>query len=195
MAAANRLLGQFNLDGIPPAPRGIPQIEVAFDIDVNGILSVSAKDVASGKEQKVRIEESSGLSETEIEKMRKDAESHAEEDAKARKLAEARNTASSLVYSTEKLLKEHAEKVDASSKSAIEASIEKVKKAAEGSDPAAIDSAVNDLTQATHALSQHLYSSAGQAGGATGAEATSGDGKTGKPADEDVIDAEFEKAE
>src|SRR5262245_22628978 len=127
MAADNRLLGQFNLDGIPPAPRGVPQSQGTFSIDVNGILNVSARDVGTGKEQTVKSEQSSGLSDVEIEKMKKDAESHADEDQKKRKLAEARNNAHSLMYQTEKLLKEHAEKLDAASKTAIEAAIEKVK--------------------------------------------------------------------
>src|SRR5579859_1230233 len=160
MANDNRLLGQFNLDGIPPAPRGMPQIQVTFSIDVNGILNVSAKDMGTGKEQTVKIEQSSGLSEVEIEKMRKDAESHAEEDQRKRKLAEARNQAARLVYETEKVMKEHADKLDASSKSAIESSMERVNKAAQGEDIGAIDSAVKDLEQATHALSKHIYEAA-----------------------------------
>src|SRR5215467_1685862 len=111
MAGDNRLLGQFNLEGLPPAPRGIPQIEVKFDIDANGILNVSAKDLGTGKEQTVRIEQSSGLNETEIEKMRKDAEVHAEEDKRKRQLAELRNQADSMIYQVEKLMKEHADKI------------------------------------------------------------------------------------
>jgi molecular chaperone DnaK len=192
MAHDNRVLGQFNLDGIPPAPRGIPQIEVSFDIDVNGILKVSAKDLASGKQQSVRIEKTSGLSGSEIESMRKDAEAHAEEDQRKRKLAEARNQAARLVYETEKLMKEHADKLDASSKAAIESSIDHVKKAAEAEDVTAIESAVKDLEQATHALSKHMYEAAAKAGQA----APTGDGHTGGPQapnDDNVIDAEFEK--
>jgi molecular chaperone DnaK len=191
MAADNRLLGQFNLEGIPMAPRGMPQIEVTFDIDVNGILNVSAKDRATNKEQKVRIEQSSGLSKDQIENMRKEADSHAEEDRQKRELAEARNRAEHLVYQTEKLMKEHAEKLDAGSKSAIEAAMEKVKEAEKGSDVAAIKSAVENLEQAMHALAQHMYEAAQQAS-ASGAAPTSGDGSA-KPADENVIDAEFEK--
>jgi molecular chaperone DnaK len=190
MAADNRLLGQFNLEGIPMAPRGMPQIEVTFDIDVNGILNVSAKDRATNKEQKVRIEQSSGLSKDQIENMRKEADSHAEEDRRKRELAEAKNRAEHLVYQTEKLMKEHAEKLDAGSKSAIEAAMEKVKEAEKGSDVAAIKSAVENLEQAMHALSKHMYEAAQQAS-AAGA-APSGDGSA-KPADENVIDAEFEK--
>jgi molecular chaperone DnaK len=192
MANDNRLLGQFNLEGIPPAPRGVPQIEVSFDIDVNGILNVSAKDVASGKEQTVRIEESSGLSDEEIERMQQDAESHADEDRQKRELAEARNKASTMVYSTEKLLTEHAEKLDEGSKSAIEAAMETVNKAAEEEDVAAIDAAVGELEQATHALSKHMYEDAAEAGAATEGET---EAQAADDSSEDVIDAEFEKSE
>ncbi len=191
MAADNRLLAEFNLDGIPPAPRGVPQIEVTFDIDVNGILSVSAKDKASGKEQRVEIKESGGLSADEIERMQKDAEAHAEEDKQRRKLAEARNVASTVVYQTEKLLKENEGKLDASSKSAIEASISKVNEAIKGEDADAITRAVEELNQGVQAFSQHLHQQAGAApeGGAPDAAASGSDD------DDDVIDAEFEKAD
>jgi molecular chaperone DnaK len=194
MARDNRLLGQFNLDGIPPAPRGVPQIEVSFDIDVNGILKVSAKDIATQKVQTVSIEKSSGLSETDIEKMRSEAESHAEEDLRKRKLAEARNHAARLVYDTEKLMKEHADKLDGGSKSAIESSIERVNKAAAGEDAGAIESAVKDLEQATHALSKHMYEAAAKAGGSAQAQ-PAGNGRTEESghAGDNVIDAEFEK--
>lgn len=192
MAADNRLLGEFNLDGIPPAPRGVPQIEVTFDIDKNGILNVAAKDKGTGKEQTVQIADSSGLSEDEIEKMQKDAESHAEEDKKKRELVEAKNNASTMVYEVEKTLKEHADKLDEGSKSAIESSMEKVKTASEGDDPDAIKSALEELTQATHALSKHIYEAEAAkqaAGGDAGAEEAAATAE----ADEDVIDAEFEK--
>ena len=195
MASDNRLLGQFNLEGIPPAPRGMPQIEVKFDIDVNGILNVSAKDRATNKEQKVRIEQSSGLSKDEIEKMQKDAESHADEDKKKRELAETRNHAERLVYECEKLMKEHAEKLDEGSKSAIESAIEKVKEAEKGDDVGAIKSAVEGLEQATHALSKHMYESSQAAGGAApdaGAAAPEAEASSGAD-DDNVIDAEFEK--
>jgi molecular chaperone DnaK len=193
MANDNRLLGQFNLEGIPPAQRGVPQIEVAFDIDVNGILNVSAKDLATGKEQSVRIEESSGLSEAEIDNMRKDAESHAEEDQKNRKLVEARNDALGLVYNTEKTMKEHAETLDEASKSAIETSINKVNEAVKGDDDAAIGAAVEELTQAAHALSKHMYESA--AGQQTAGDGPTETADTDDPSDDNVIDAEFEKTE
>lgn len=186
MASDNRLLDEFNLDGIPAAPRGVPQIEVKFDIDVNGILSVSAKDKATGKSQTVQIKQSSGLSPDEIERMRKDAEAHADEDKQKQELAAAKNQASSLVHQTEKTLKEHADKLDASSKSAIESAIEKVKKSAEGSDAAAIKAATDELMQASHALAQHMYA---DKGGAPDAAA----GAAPKSGDDDVIDAEFEK--
>jgi molecular chaperone DnaK len=195
MARDNRLLGQFNLDGLPPAPRGVPQIEVSFDIDVNGILKVSARDIASGKEQSVRIEKSSGLTESDIERMKKDAELNAEEDQRKRKLAEARNHAERLVYETQKVMKEHADKLDAGSKSAIESSIERVNKATAGDDAGAIDSAVKDLEQAAHALSKHMYDSAAKG---AAAQQPDGNGHTAAtPAGEgdNVIDAEFEKTE
>ena len=186
-ASQNRLLGEFNLDGIPPAPRGTPQIEVTFDIDVNGILNVSAKDKATGKEQSIVIKESSGLSEEEIEQLRKDAEAHAEEDKKFRELAEAKNVASTMVFQCEKLLKEHGEKIDDASKTAIETSMEKVKKASEGTDVEAIKSAVDELGQASHALSEHLYKDQDNSETETAGATASSSG------DDDVIDAEFEK--
>ena len=169
-----------------------PQIEVSFDIDVNGILKVSARDLATSKEQSVRIEKSSGLSESDIDKMRKDAESHAEEDQRKRKLAEARNHASRLVYETEKLMKEHADKLDSASKSAIESSIQRVNKATEGDDAGAIESAVKDLEQATHALSKHMYESASKAGASQPTGNGQGESGTTDKGD-NVIDAEFEK--
>jgi molecular chaperone DnaK len=194
MAGDNRLLGQFNLEGIPPAPRGMPQIEVTFDIDVNGILNVTAKDRATNKEQKVRIEQSSGISKDDIERMRKDADSHAEEDKKKRELAEARNHAERLVYECEKLMKEHADKLDSGSKSAIESAVARVKEAEKSNDVAAIKSAVEGLEQATHALSKHMYDSAqATAGGAAGAGAAGPTEGSSAPADDNVIDAEFEK--
>ena len=134
MAADNRLLGQFNLEGIPPAPRGVPQIEVKFDIDANGILNVAAKDLGTGKEQTVRIEQSSGLSETEIEKMRKDAEAHADEDKKKRAVGRSPQRGRVECYQLEKLIKEHGDKLKDSDKEALEAAIAKVREAAKGDD-------------------------------------------------------------
>jgi molecular chaperone DnaK len=191
MAADNRLLSQFNLEGIPPAPRGVPQIEVKFDIDANGILNVAAKDLGTGVEQTVRIEQSSGLSESDIEKMRKDAESHADEDKKKRALIEARNEGESRCYQLEKLIKQQGDKLKDSDKSALEAAIAKVREAAKGEDAAKIKSAIGELEAASHAMSEALYkSAAGAAPGATGAEGAAAGAAT--PPDEDTIDAEFE---
>ncbi|QDT32016.1 molecular chaperone DnaK [Thalassoglobus polymorphus] len=196
MARDNRLLDQFNLEGIPAAPRGTPQIEVTFDIDVNGILNVFAKDKGTGKEHKVTIQQSSGLSEDEIEKMRKDAESHADEDKKRKELAEVRNQASNFVYQTEKTLKEHEDKLDDDSKTAVNAAIEKVKEAEKGEDPAAIKSAIENLEQASQALTKHIYEAANAAGGGAEADGAAADGTAeAAAADDDVIDAEFEKKE
>ncbi len=189
MATDNRLLGQFNLEGLPPAPRGIPQIEVKFDIDANGILNVSAKDLGTGKEQSVRIEQSSGLNEGEIEKMRKDAELHAEEDKKKRQLAEARNQADSMAYTVEKTMKEHADKIKPADKAPLEAAIAKTREVAKGDNVDAIRSAVSELEQASHALSKAMYG-AQAAGGAQPGATGGGDGK--KPGEEEVVDAEFE---
>ncbi|HEX4413784.1 MAG TPA: molecular chaperone DnaK [Lacipirellulaceae bacterium] len=194
MAADNRLLAQFNLEGIPPAPRGVPQIEVKFDIDANGILSVSAKDLGTGVEQTVKVEQSSGLSETEIDKMRKDADSHAAEDKKKRALVEARNDAESRAYQIEKLIKQQGDKLKDTDKQALEGAIAKVRDAAKGEDPDRIKAAIGELEAASHAMSEALYKSA--AGGA-GAQAAPGDGAaagatSGPAADDDAIDAEFE---
>jgi molecular chaperone DnaK len=193
MAADNRLLGQFNLEGIPPAPRGMPQIEVAFDIDANGILNVSARDLGTGKEQKIRIESSSGLSPSEVDKMRRDAELHADEDKRKRELVDARNQADQMIWQIEKLLKESGDKVSEADKAPIKSSIERLKEVASKDDVNAIKQAINDLQQASHAMAQHMYSrqQAGGGGGEPGAQSTSGDGSGGK-GKEDVIDAEFE---
>lgn len=196
MANDNRLLGQFNLEGIPPAPRGVPQIEVKFDIDANGILNVSAKDLGTGTEQTVRIEQSSGLSESEIDKMRKDADSHADEDKKKRALAEARNEAESRAYQLEKLIKQQGEKLQASDKSALEAAIVKVRETAKGEDVNNIKSAISELEAASHAMSEALYKSAAAGAGAgpqaAGANGAGGSAGSGQSADDDAIDAEFE---
>jgi molecular chaperone DnaK len=192
MARDNRLLGQFNLEGIPPAPRGTPQIEVKFDIDANGILSVSAKDLGSNKEQTVRIEQSSGLNESEIERMRKDAESNAEEDKRKFRLAEARNKAEALCFQTEKLIKEHDSKLSATDKAPLEAAIAKARETAKGEDADAITSAHDALEQAAHALSKVLYqqSTADAAGQRGNAPEAAGTGSSKGP--DDTIDAEFE---
>ena len=181
MAADNRLLGQFNLEGIPPAPRGMPQVEVKFDIDANGILNVSAKDLGTGKEQTVRIEQSSGLSETEIDRMSKDAEAHAEEDKRKRALAEQRNQADSMCWQLEKLIKEHESKLNQADKDAVTRAIEKTREAAKGDDIERIKSAVHELEQASHALSKTLYEKAGAQAGPQGGP-TDGAGQTASQA-------------
>jgi molecular chaperone DnaK len=194
MVADNRLLGQFNLEGIPPAPRGVPQIEVKFDLDANGILSVSAKDLGTGTEQSVRIEQSSGLSESEIEKMRKDAEIHAEEDKKKRELVEARNDADSRAYQLEKLIKQQGDKLKESDKQALESAIAKVREAAKGEDAARIKSAISELEAASHAMSEAMYkaAAAGAASGGATADGGSKDDGGGTAPDDEAIDAEFE---
>ncbi|MFN9344390.1 MAG: molecular chaperone DnaK, partial [Planctomycetota bacterium] len=186
MAADNRLLGKFDLSGIPPAPRGVPQIEVKFDIDKNGILNVTAKDLGTGKEAQVAIKESSGLSKDEINRMQTDAESHAEEDRRKFELASARNEADNMCYQLEKMMKEHSEKLKDSDKAPLEAAMKKVREAAEGEDIASIKSAVKELEAASHALSKLMYEKAGAT-----AEAGSASG-TGKSDGDDAIDAEFE---
>jgi molecular chaperone DnaK len=188
MARDNRLLGQFNLEGIGAAPRGTPQIEVKFDIDANGILNVSAKDLGTNKEQTVRIEQSSGLNEAEIERMRREAEEHAEEDKKKARLAEVRNKTESLCFQTEKLVKENAEKLSGADKAPIEAAIAKARETAKGDDVDAIQSAHDALEQAAHALSKVLYEQSSQRGGIAPEAAASGAGK----GPDDTIDAEFE---
>jgi molecular chaperone DnaK len=191
MAADNRLLGQFNLEGIPAAPRGVPQIEVKFDLDQNGILNVSAKDLGTGKEQTVRIEQSSGLSETEIERMRRDADEHAADDKIKRELAELRNKADQMCFQMTKLMKEHEAKLKPADREPLERAIEKAREAAKGDDAAKIKSAVEELEQASHALSKTLYESGPQSAPSPGGEAASGaDGATSS--DDDAIDAEFE---
>src|SRR3954468_14842307 len=195
MAADNRLRGQFNLEGIPPAPRGVPQIEVKLDIDANGILNVSAKDLGTGTEQTVRIEQSSGLSESEIEKMRRDADSHADEDKKKRALVEARNDAESRAYQLEKLIKQSGHKLRDTDKSALEAAIAKVREAAKGDDVNSIKSAISELEAASHAMSEALYKSASAgAAGPQGAGPQGGttDGAATGAGEDDVVDAEFE---
>jgi molecular chaperone DnaK len=203
MAPDNRLLGEFNLEGIPPARMGVPQIEVAFNIDANGILNVTARDKGTGKEQTIRIESSGGLNKDEIERMKRDAEAHAAEDKKRRDLAEARNTADQRVYQLEKLLEEHKDKLSESDRSALTAAMDKVNEAKKGDDVAAINRAIDELQRASQAMAEHLYSSgAGAAGagpgpgpGATGPPphdgAGAGAGAGAKP--EDVIDVEFEE--
>ena len=198
MARDNRLLGQFNLEGLPPAPRGLPQIEVKFDIDANGILNVSAKDLGTGKEATVRIEKTGGLSEDEIKSKLKDAEAHADEDKRKRQLAELRNQGESMCFQLEKLIKEHKDKLKDSDKLALESAMNKVREEIKTENADSIKSAIEQLEQASHAFSKTLYEStqAGAGPGATGSAGAGGgptDGK--KPGEEEAIDAEFEVKE
>ncbi|SNB79030.1 molecular chaperone DnaK [Arboricoccus pini] len=191
LAAQNKPLGQFDLMGIPPAPRGMPQIEVTFDIDANGIVNVSAKDKATGKEQQIRIQASGGLSEAEIEKMVKEAESHAEEDKKRREVIEAKNHADSLIYSTDKNLKEYGDKVAAGDRSAIEAALADLKSVIDGEDAEAIKSKTEVLAQASMKLGEAMYKSQSEGGAAGGDETES----ASKAADDGVVDADFEEVD
>jgi len=195
MAGDNKTIGRFELADIPPAPRGVPQIEVTFDLDANGILHVSAKDLGTGKEQSIKITASSGLSEAEIKKMQQDAELHAEEDKKRKEVVEAKNQADNLIYATEKSLKEVGDKVDAETKSKVESEIANLKKTVEGNDAAAIKAGIESLTQASHKLAEVMYSQATKdqtAGGGPESGGTAGGEKTGG-GDEDVVDADFEE--
>jgi len=188
MAADNKILGQFDLIGIPPAPRGVPQIEVTFDIDANGIVNVSAKDKGTGKEQQIRIQASGGLSEADIDKMVKDAEAHAEDDKKRKAEVEAKNHAEALVHTTEKTLAEHGAKVGEAERRAIETALADLKEALKGSDAEAIAAKTNTLAQASMKLGEAMYKQAEQQpGGGGGGE---GDGGAEAKKD-DVVDAEF----
>jgi molecular chaperone DnaK len=190
MAANNKTLGRFQLVGIPPAPRGIPQVEVTFDIDANGIVSVSAKDMGTGKEQSIKITASSGLAEEEIESLVKDAELHAEEDKKKRELVDARNMADSLIYSTEKSIKEMGDKLDESTKGDIDRGIENLKKAMEGDNTEEIKRLSDELTQASHKLAEAMYAKASEQAQAQG-DAAEAEAEPSK--EEDVVDADFEE--
>jgi molecular chaperone DnaK len=198
MASDNKTLGKFHLVGIPPAPRGVPQVEVTFDIDANGIVNVSAKDVGTGREQKITITASSGLSKEEIDKMMKDAESHAGEDTKRKEVIEARNRLDGLVYSVEKTFSESKDKLDAAAAGEIEASIAESKTALAGDDTDAMNNAFNRLQTASHKLAEVLYSQTGSAetgGAATEEQASSasagGDSTASTSGDDNVIDAEY----
>lgn len=196
MATGNKTLGRFELTGIPPAPRGMPQIEVTFDIDANGIVNVSAKDQATGKEQSIQITASSGLSDADIEALVKDAELHAEEDKKAKELVMARNEADTLIYSTEKSLKELGDKVDAETKSSVDSIVPRLKTAMEGDDAEEIKRISEELSQAAHKLAEAMYKNAAEQGQPQGGDgAGSGDNAqedAGTPHD-DVVDADFEE--
>jgi molecular chaperone DnaK len=192
MAADNKLLGQFDLMGIPPSPRGMPQIEVTFDIDANGIVNVQAKDKATGKEQAIRIQASGGLSEADIQRMVKDAEANAAEDKKRRELVEARNQGEGLVHATEKSVQEHGDKVPAADKSAIDTAVEALRTALAGEDVEAIRARTNDLMQASMKLGEAMYA-ASQAEAAAGQPANE-PGTAGAKAD-DVVDADFQEVD
>ncbi len=193
MAADNKLLGNFELIGIPPAPRGVPQIEVTFDIDANGILHVSAKDLGTGKEQSIRITASSGLSEEEIKKMMREAEAHSEEDKKKKQLAEAKNEADTMIYTVEKSLKDYGDKLTESEKADIQEALEKAKKLKDSStDPAEIKSATETLMTKSHKLAEHMYKGAGAQAGAGAGQGASGAQTGSKGPEEEVVEAEFE---
>jgi molecular chaperone DnaK len=187
MAADNKMLGQFDLVGIPPAPRGMPQIEVAFDIDANGIIHVNAKDLGTGNEQQIRIEGGSGLKEDEVQRMVREAEAHADEAHKLRELADARNQAETLAYQTERSLKEHRDKLDESDASTIEGRVMELRQALEGDDLGDIRAKTEALQEASHKLAEAVYAQAT-------AQAQASAGGNGSPtADEEVVeDAEYE---
>jgi len=193
LAAGNKMLGEFNLEGIAPAPRGMPQIEVTFDIDANGILHVGAKDKATGKENKITIKANSGLSEDEIQKMVKDAELNAEEDKKKVELVQAKNQADAMVHSVRKSLGEHGEKLDAAEKEKIEAAIKDVEEAIKADDKAAIDAKTEALMQASQKLGEKVYAEAQAAQQAAGAAPEAGPAPGAKPADDNVVDADFKE--
>jgi molecular chaperone DnaK len=193
MAADNKLLGQFDLVGIPPAPRGMPQIEVTFDIDANGIVHVSAKDKATAKEQSIRIQASGGLSDADIKRMMEEADRFKDEDKKKREVVEARNMADAMIHSTEKSMKDLGDKVSAGDKSRVEAAISELREALKSEDVDAIKAKTNALTQASMKLGEALYG-AQQPGGAGGPDAGAGGGEQKKSGGgENVVDADFEE--
>ncbi|MFW6089474.1 MAG: Hsp70 family protein, partial [Gemmatimonadota bacterium] len=199
MAADNKTIGKFNLTGIPPAPRGVPQIEVTFDIDANGILNVSAKDKATGKEQKIRIEASSGLEESEIEQMVKDAEAHASEDKERREAVETRNRLDSLIYQTEKNLEDWKDKLDEQGREEIESKLERGREALKQGDMGEIRSATEAIQATVQQAAQQIYAAAGMGEQAPGAPGTDGgpadvDAEEAD-ADEDVVEADYEIVE
>jgi molecular chaperone DnaK len=200
MAADNKILGQFDLVGIPPAPRGMPQIEVTFDIDANGIVNVSAKDKATGKEQQIRIQASGGLNDTDIDRMVQEAEEHAVDDQKRKEMVEARNSADSLVYTTEKSLTDYGDKIDAADKGAIETALAELKEAMEGEDVEAVKAKTETLSQVSMKLGEAMYrASQEEAAAGDGAAAADADGANGadgqKAEEENVVDADFEEVD
>ncbi len=197
-ARDNRTLGRFNLTGLPPAPRGVPQIEVSFNIDANGILNVSAKDLATGKQQSIEIKGSSGLSRSEIDTMRKDAETHAEDDRHRREVVDLKNQADAMAYQMEKMLREQGDKIAASDRSNIESAISAVKDAVKGDDAQAIKRAMENLERQSHKVTEEMYKTARAAGAGKASPPPPGQapkgGKDEKGGD-DVIDAEYEVKE
>jgi molecular chaperone DnaK len=201
LAAGNKSLGEFNLEGIPPSPRGLPQIEVTFDIDANGILHVGAKDKATGKENKITIKANSGLNEEEIQKMVKDAELNAAEDAKKVELVQARNQADGMMHSVKKSVADHGDKLDAGEKEKIEAALKDVEEALKGDDKATIEAKTEALMAASQKLGEKVYADAQAAAQAAGGAAAGGGGggaeapqqAQAKPADDNVVDAEFKE--
>jgi molecular chaperone DnaK len=198
MAADNRLLGEFNLEGIPPAPMGVPQIEVGFNIDANGIVQVAAKDKGSGKEQTIKIESSGGLTKDEIDRMQRDAATHAAEDKRKRELAEARNAAEQQVYQLEKTLAENKSRLSEADTSAVRAAIDRVNQAKAGDDASAIQQALDGLQQASRAMSEHLQAAtagagAGSRSASNGPSGSSNGGPQGGGKEDEVIDVEFEQ--
>ncbi len=197
-ASDNRTLGRFQLTGIPPAPRGIPQIEVSFDIDANGILNVSAKDLASGKQHSIEIKGTSGLTDDEIERMKKDAEAHAGEDKKRREVVDLKNQADQLVWATESMLKEHGEKIPADERGKVESALNNLKDVAKGNDPDAIKRAMENVTTASQTIGKMMYEQAAaqkQAQASNASGQANGGSTGGKKGDDDVIDADFEVKE
>ncbi len=195
IASQNKMLGQFDLVGIPPAPRGVPQIDVTFDIDANGIVNVSAKDKGTGKEQQIRIQASGGLNESEIEKMVKEAEEHADEDRQRKEAIEARNQADSLIYATEKSMKEHGDKIGADDRQAIEAAITDLRGVLDTADAETLKSKTETLAQLSMKLGEAMYQSQADAAGGDGGDGGPSDGSAGATGDENVVDADFEEVD
>jgi molecular chaperone DnaK len=193
VASANKSLGRFDLSDIPPAPRGVPQIEVTFDIDANGILHVSAKDKATGKQQSIQIKASSGLSDAEIDQMVKDAEAHAEEDRKFHQLIDARNQADGLIHATNKSLKDLGDKVTESEKKDIESAIAALQEAMKGDDKSAIEARTSELGEKSGKLAERVYKEQQAGAGAAGGPSAPGGSESGAAAEGDVVDAEFEE--
>jgi molecular chaperone DnaK len=196
MARDNRTLGKFHLTGLPPAPRGMPQIEVTFDIDANGIVNVSAKDNATGKEQKITITASSGLTKEEVDKMMREAESHADEDRKRKEEIETRNQADQAVYAAERMIKDAGDKISATDRQPVESAIEGLKKAIEQNDVAAMKSGMESLNTAQHKIAEAMYKAAQTSGAEAGPGATTGEAEQPSgSAQDDVIDAEVVEEE